>query len=506
MPPHRKHTEELLLLAEELKSRRGSDPLKNFPLHDKQQAFVDSTLGQKFKENWFIAANRAGKSEAGAYIGATLARFGRQDGRYVGAAGSSVSVNDRATAGWVSALDFPTSRDVIQPKYFDNGYGRAGKYPPFIPNHEIESWNAESQVLKLKNGSIIGFKSAESGRRKYQGADRDWLHMDEEHPYEIYEECVIRVGQKPLIFFCTATLLPPEGQQQTVSWVFPKIITPWKEGALLHIGLWGASIYDNPGIPRDEIKRLEAIYPEGTPARRIRLEGEWLPGMGGALAYASFARQIHVKPQPSIIQRMPLVWMWDFNVEPMVSLVGQFDGFIYRFHREFFMEQGNIPDMCDAFYEAFPEHGSEVWLYGDATGKGRTGQTGKSDYWTILNQMKQYTSPIRMRVPEENPRIADRINAVNRLLKDEDGQNRISIDPTCRNLITDMEGVLRDNKGGVMKITNKKDPYFWRTHISDAAGYWLSFEEPVRPQSARGNSHYVPRSLSGPGYRFGKDR
>ena len=506
MTSARSRNEELLLLANELKARRDEDPLKKFPLHDKQEQFVRSTLEQKHKENWFIAANRSGKSEAGSFVGATLARFGRQDARYVGASGSNVSVRDRATAGWVSALDFPTSRDVIQPKYFDNGYGRAGKYKPFIPDHEIERWDSEAQVLKLKNGSIIGFKSAESGRKKYQGADRDWFHMDEEHPWEIYEESVIRVGQKPLLFFCTCTLLPPEGQQQTVSWVFPKIITPWKEGTLPHVGLFGASIYDNPGIPREEIRRLEAIYPEGTPARRIRLEGEWLPGMGGALAYASFARQLHVKPQPNINQRRPLVWTWDFNVEPMVSIIGQVDGVVYRVIRELFMEQGNIPEMCDLFYDAVPSHGAEIWLYGDATGKGRTGQTGKSDYWTIMNHMKQYGSPIRMRVPEENPRVPDRINAVNRLMKDEDGQIRVQIDPSCRNLISDMEGVLRDNRGGVVKITNKKDPYFWRTHISDALGYWLAFEEPVRPNTARSHSLYTPSSLSGPNYGFGRRR
>lgn len=506
MSSARKEREELLLLAEELAARRGADPLKNFPLHDKQKAFVRSTLEQRFKENWFIAANRAGKSEAGAYIGATLARFGRQDGRYVGAAGSNVLVNDRATAGWVSALDFPTSRDVIQPKYFDNGFGRTGRYPPFIPTHEIESWNAEAQVLKLKNGSIIGFKSAESGRRKYQGADRDWFHMDEEHPWEIYEESVIRVGQKPLIFFCTATILPPEGQQQTVSWVFPRIIQPVQAGNIPHIGLYGASIYDNPGIPRDEIRRLESIYPEGSPARRIRLEGEWLPGMGGARAYPAFNRQVHVKEQPPISQRRPLIWMWDFNVEPMVSLVGQVDGYVYRFHRELKMDQGNIPEMCEMFRRAFPYHGAEIWLYGDATGEKRQSQTGRSDYWTVMNEMKQYGSPIRMRVPEANPNVPDRVNAVNRLLHDEEGRVRILIDPSCHELITDFEGVLRDNKGGIFKVTNKKDPYFYRTHMSDAAGYWLAFEEPVRPQTPRGMAHYVPQNLNGPGYRFGKDR
>jgi phage terminase large subunit-like protein len=494
--------EDLLLMQMELETRREGDPLRTFPLHRKQRAFVSSVLDRKKKENWFIAANRAGKSDAGAYTGATLARFGRQDARFVGAAGSTLQVRDRSTSGWVSALDFPTSRDVVQPKYFNNGFAKSGARAPFIPDHEIEHWNTEAQVLKLKNGSIIGFKSAESGRRKYQGADKDWFHMDEEHPWEIYEESVIRVGNLPLIFFCTATILPPEGLQTTTSWVFPKIIRPWQAGKLPDVGLFGASIYDNPGIARDEIARLEAIYPVGTPSRRIRLEGEWIPGIGGARAYANFDRTIHISKNPFVVnQRKPLIWMWDFNVEPMVSLVGQVNGFVYEIHREFVLDEGSIAEMCEYFVNSIPEHGGELWIYGDSTGEGRSNQTGKTNYWTIQNEMKQYGSPIRLKVPPENPRVPDRINAMNRILRDEEGTVRLLVDPTCEELITDLEDVKRDNKGGIMKVRNKKDPYFRRTHTSDALGYWIAFEEPVRVESPRGSAPHVPSGLSrGPQY------
>jgi phage terminase large subunit-like protein len=500
----RNQQEEILLLAGELRARQGNDPLKSFQPHAKQKPFIDSTLLGHKKENWFIAANRSGKSDAGAYIGATLARFGRPDARPAPHAGASVSVTDRSTSGWVSALDFPTSRDVIQPKYFNNGYGRSSQRG-FIPDHEIASWSVENQILKLKNGSIIGFKSAESGRSKYQGADKDWFHMDEEHPYEIYEESVIRVGANPLTFFCTCTILPPEGMKVTVSWVFPKIIQPFLDGLASYLGCFGASIYDNPAIPRAEIKRLEAIYPEGSPSRQIRLEGVWLPGIGGARAYPMFDRRIHCKLEmPPINTRRPLCWTWDFNVEPMCSIVGQVDGRVYRAHRELILEEGNIPEMCQMFYDAFPRHGAEIWLYGDSTGKGRTGQTGQSDYWLIMNEMKQYGSPIQLRVPPENPKVPDRINAVNRLLKDEEGFVRFEIDPAgCPELVADLEGVLRDNRGGILKVRKRSDPYFKRTHTSDAAGYWIAYEEPVRPVSARVGGSHVPRSLLGGGYQFG---
>src|SRR5882672_6414042 len=121
-PAARKTAEDKLILMQELARRRADDPLLSFVLLPKQRPFVDSVLGRKKWENWFVAANRSGKSDAGAFIGSTLARFGREDARYVGAAGSGVQVRDRSTSGWVVSLDFPSSRDTIQPKYFDNGF------------------------------------------------------------------------------------------------------------------------------------------------------------------------------------------------------------------------------------------------------------------------------------------------------------------------------------------------------------------------------------------------
>jgi hypothetical protein len=322
--------------------------------------------------------------------------------------------------------------------------------------------------------------------------------MDEEHPWEIYEEAVIRVGTRPLRFYCTATILPPEGGSSAPSWVFSKIIQPFLAGKLPHAMVFGASIYDNPGISRDEIARLESIYPEGSIARRIRLGGEWLPGIGGARAYPAFDRQLHVQPQPPIAFRRPICWTWDFNVDPMISLIGQVDGYVYRIFKELVIDDANIPEMCELFTSFYPRHGAEIWLFGDATSNRRTGQTGKTDYYVILQEMRRYNLPIRMRVPPDNPKVPDRINAVNRLCKDERGAVRLSIDPSCVELIADLEGVLRDARGGVYKTRNRKDPYFRRTHTSDGLGYWIAAEEPVLPPSDRTQTSV---SIPSPSYK-----
>ncbi len=508
-PAERQRLRERVLLSEQLRQRRTADPLEDFiPNPGGQSTFIRSVLTGDIRENWYFAANRSGKSDAGAYCGAHFARFGkdRSRRRYVQATGSSVAVKDYSTSGWVVSLDFPASRDIIQPKYFNNGFCPPGAtHDPFIPEHEIAEWRVSDQVLRLKNGSIIGFKSADSGRRKFQGAEKDWVQFDEEPPELIYNETVIRVGARPLSLFGTCTLLPPEGQIGGVTWLFAKKIKPWKQGKLSGTDIFTGSIYDNPHIPVAEIEHLEAIYPEGSIDRRIRLEGELIAGTGASRVYSGFDYRLNVDDVPEINLRRPLAWCWDFNVEPMISLIGQRlpDGFYV--HRELLLPEGNISEMCALFREAHPTHRAEVWIYGDASGRSRSAQTNKSSYQLILNTLKDYPAPLKLRVPEANPLVQDRINAVNHAFKTSSGRVDAIIDPTCEELIEDFENVVSDGKGGIKKSSNRQDPYFKRTHLSDAYGYWIAYEAPITAAKT-GVGDQRPRTgrIARPGYGKGR--
>jgi len=486
-----------LELAEELLRRHKDDPLAQFEPHPKQARFIESVLLAKARENWFIAANRAGKSDAGAYIGSAKARFGNQAARYVGAKYSSISVRDTSTSGWVVSLDFPSSRDIIQPKYFNNGFVPPGAHPPFIPDREIEEWRVGDQILKLKGGSLIGFKSCESGAGKFQGAGKEWIHFDEEPPYTIYEECTIRVESgASLNIFGTCTILPPEGQTGGVSWLFDRIIRPWQNGELKDVQLFGASIYDNHHLLRSEIERLESIYIEGSVSRRIRLNGEWLPGLSGSRAYPSFDALLHVRPNPPLNPYRPIIWTLDFNVEPMCSLIGQKEGPMFRVYKELYLDEGSTPAAVDAFYNWVPPIYNEVWIYGDATSQRRVSQTGVSDYTIIQNELRSHRLSSKLKLPEANPRINDRINAVNAACYSQDGIINLTLDPGCKETLADMEQVLRSPDGAIKKSKNKKDPYFRRTHMSDALGYWIAYEAPVRliaaPYKRKAGSIPVP--------------
>lgn len=502
----RKALEAEYAVRAELQRRRQEDPLLQYKPHAGQLPFISSVLMKKKYENWFVAANRSGKSDAGAFCGAWLARFGDDRAGFVGADGSAIQVRDRSTSGWVSSLDFPMSRDVIEPKYFNNGFVNPAAHPPLIPDREIEEWRSGDRILKLKNGSIIGFKSADSGRAKYQGTDKTWVHLDEEHPYEIYKEISIRVGTKPLSIFCTLTLLPPEGIKRSgPSYVYNEIYKPWQQGLRPHMDLFTCSIYQNPHLSRDEITRLEAVFPEGSIDRRIRLNGEILPGIGGTRAYGNFESVLHVAKQAPYNPLLPLCWCLDFNVEPMISLVGQrflMGGQVmFRVLHELVLESGSVDEMCELFWNTIPRGYRRIDIYGDSTSKRRSHQTGTSDYTIILNHMRPWNIVTRMYVPEVNPPVPDRINAVNMALLDEQKQIHIQIDPICVELIADLETVQRDPRGGIKKTFDRSDPYVRRTHASDAFGYWISYERPVIALSRFAQERNGPARIPRPSYQ-----
>jgi phage terminase large subunit-like protein len=483
--------QELILVTELEQRRRAGDPLRSWSPLPKQQPFVNAVLHGPAFTNWFIAANRAGKSEALASCVAQLARFGTDE------------KPNQPTTGWVCSLDGNTSRDIIQPKLFDNGFVPPG-VTPFIPEREIDEWRVSDQILKLKNKSLIGFKNMESARIKFQGVEKDYIAFDEEPEKDKFEEAVTRVGAgRRLRVFGAVTLLPPEGNVGGVSWLFPDVIQPWLEGHRTLVGLYGSSIYDNPHLPVEELRRLESIYPDGTNQRRIRLGGEWLPGLAGARAYAAFDRRLHVRPQPPIAPRRPLCWIWDFNVEPLITHIGQREQRLFRVLRQFVIDEGSVPEMCDWFRNEIPSHSAEIWIYGDATGRSRSGQTGQSDYQLIMNAMRSYNVPVRMKVPETNPFVKDRLNAVNRAMKNEFGEIWVEVDPSCKELIADFEQVLVDGRGGIKKTHNRRDPYYRRTHASDGVGYWIAYEEPVRSFTAGGMRGGAGVKIPTPGYSYG---
>jgi phage terminase large subunit-like protein len=466
-----------------------------------QRAYLDSTKD----EAWLFGANRSGKTEALAILIATYARFGVLDPREAYAPGFVFKGPKRI---WAVSLNFDMSRNILQAKLFNNG-ARVDPRPALIPDEEIASWNITNQTLRLKNGSIIIFKSADAGRDAFQGADCDLIGPDEVPPEEVYTESTLRIGGgRKLLIRGAATILPPPGVPGGVSWMFLAKAQPWlalgptteaRNAASPKLDIFTAGMADNKTILAEEIDRLATIFAPGSPEYMIRVLGHLLPSIGGALCYPAFNRTYHLveglAPQdadgnryPAVNPYLPLCLNVDFNPENGVWTIGQRQGQIFRVLDEITLERSDIASMCAEFRMRYPAHQAEVWIHGDASGRRKEGQTGMSSFHLMAQYLGGYPAPLRFNLPDVNPPVKDRVDAVNLQLRPPTGMRLFEISPACVETLADLEGTKWDSKGKIDKRHGR------RSDGMDTIGYWIFFAAPTRaPFATSGGLKSVKR-------------
>jgi phage terminase large subunit-like protein len=458
-------------------------------------------------EAWLFGANRSGKTDILAYILSGMLRFGLMDPRpaYVG---NGAFIFDRAVKVWAISLTAEMGRNILQPKMFDNKAGVESRFH-FIPDSEISGWNITTQTLRLKNGSIAIFKTAESGRDTFQGADIDIAGFDEVPPEEVYKETTMRVGGgRRLVIRGAATILPPAGEPGGVSWMYSTKVKPWKAVGgnknSPRLDIFTAGIRDNPTIDQDVIADIEARIPPGSPEHRIRILGELLPSIGGSLCYAGFLAEYHHEaslapivegtPRPQVLPFLPLRLSCDFNPENGVWTVCQKVGRKYNFIDEITLERSDTASMTYEFRSRFPWHGSELWVYGDTTGRRAEAAApqGESNFHVIAQHLTGYPCPIRFILPSVNPPVKDRVAAVNLILRPPTGEKRFAMAPHMIETTKDLEASKWTAAGKIDKRGGR------RSDGADTIGYLISTDEPTRaigPSEAK-----QVRSVRSPSY------
>lgn len=146
-------------------------------------------------------------------------------------------------------------------------------------------------------------------------------------------------------------------------------------------------------------------------------------------------------------------------------------------------QNSNTPAVCRKLIQDWGDHQGRIRVFGDATGGARgTAQTEGSDWDLVKNALYDHygRERVSMCVPSSNPTERSRVNAVNTRLKTGSGTVRMMVDPNrAPNTVKDFEGV-RLLGGGSGELDKKHDPKL--THLSDAAGYYVVKEYPVRPE------------------------
>ena len=280
---------EASLLIGEMERRKRDDKLKYYRPHKKQMEFHRCMK----RNRWVLGGNRTGKTEVGAAEAVWWAR-GTHPFRRI----------SRPVEGWVISLTNEVQRDVAQKKvlsYLNPAWikgvkmreGRADD-----PDHGVIDFILVESVHG--GNSVIGFKSCDQGRDRFQGTSKDFIWFDEEPPLEIYQECLMRTMDcKGSIW---GTMTPLKG----LTWVYDTIyINEVRDPEVWYIAM---SWEDNPYLLKDEVERLTAtLSEEELEARR---EGRFVALTG--LVYKEFRENIHVIPPFPV----PREWQDTLSIDP----------------------------------------------------------------------------------------------------------------------------------------------------------------------------------------------
>jgi hypothetical protein len=205
------------------------------------------------------------------------------------------------------------------------------------------------------------------------------------------------------------------------------------------------------------------------------------------MVYYPFDRAHHVG-EVHYDRNVPLCWSLDFNIHPMCSVIGQRAGERVSVLDEIVLADSNTSSACQEFF-----HRTTAWLarsylpiqvdvYGDATGEARRSSASRTDWQLVRDFFGRCGDRYRpvFHVSASNPAVRDRVNCVNAKLLNQAGERRLTIDPRCKQLIQDFERVhwRTDASGNARNEIDKSDGA--RTHVSDALGYMLAAQFPMR--------------------------
>jgi hypothetical protein len=192
--------------------------------------------------------------------------------------------------------------------------------------------------------------------------------------------------------------------------------------------------------------------------------------LAGRVYYAFDRRQY---PQGNVsdvkdIDGAPILVGMDFNINPMSAVFAVRAGGQIHIIGEATIDNGNTDEMVRLIKSRYPNR--TIRVYPDPTGNARktSAPVGQTDF-TILRQ-----AGFQVLAPSHPYSVVDKINTVNTGLRTAAGDKRVLINPTCRQLTMALDGLT------YVKGTNEPDKSSGLDHITDALGYLLLWELPLR--------------------------
>ena len=409
----------LKLVKNELEKRKKDDFLSRYntgeKIHKKQLKFHKCNK----KNRWVFGGNRSGKTECGAVETIYLAR------------GIHPYKKNKPISCWVVSLSKQVQRDVAQEKILH--YLRKDWIEKVVMASG-RSDSAESGIIDfilVRNvfGSLskIGFKSCDQGREKFQGSSLDFVWFDEEPPYDIYQECRMRVLDKKGMIFGTMT--PLKG----LTWVYNEIyLNENNDSEVWHIEMEWA---DNPYLDKDEIEAMtKSLSQDELESRRY---GKFM--QCGGLVYSEFDENVNVIDPFDV----PKEWQDNISIDPGLNnplsahwYCEDYDGNVYVVAEHYaqgkdvYYHANKIKEICQKLDWHYTN--GKISALIDSAAMQRTLASSKS----VVDLF--YENDILVN-PRVNKDMFSGINTVKRYLKDGEGKPHLFIFRNCTNLIREIK-------------------------------------------------------------------
>jgi phage terminase large subunit-like protein len=406
----------------------------------KHLQFFDA--GATFKERLFMAANRVGKSEGGAYE-LTCHLTGKYPSWWTGRR------FDGPIEAWACGTNSETARDIVQTKLFGPadriGEWVGGMVPPnlvasFTRRQHGLSNSLESVWVKHVNGgkSVVGLKTYEQGRKSFEGTAKHVIWCDEEPPADCYTEMLYRTLTTQGLVMTTFT--PLQGMSEVVT----GFLEP-SEAARSHKWYVQAGWRDVPHLSESDKAALIAT----TPPYQIKARTEGEPVLGAGAIYPVAEEQIIVPTRP-IPETWRKVYGMDVGWNRTAAIWGAEDpgsGAI-ELYDEHYMGQGEPASHASAI------RARGDWIYGviDPASAGASQKDGQR----LIEIYKAPLLGLKIQ-PAENAVEAGLIAVWDRLIT-----GRLRVQAHLHNWLSEFRKYHRDERGKIVKAND---------HLMDATRY-----------------------------------
>lgn len=328
--------------------------------------------------------------------------------------------------------------------------------------------NETELTLYLKNGTEISCKGADNPD-SLRGVGLDYVVLDEYQDMrkEVWEECIrptlastgghaLMIGTPKSfnLLFDAYVLGQDKNKPQWKSWNFPTIASPF--------------------IPLQEIEQARQDMDPRTFRQEFEASFESVSGR----VYYSFDRRVHVDDRVVFNPKLPIWVGMDFNIDPMSIAViqEQPDGSLWIVD-EIVQFNSNVDDAAEELARRYWRYMNQITIYPDPAAKSRQHARGESSLDILREHGFKY-----IKYKRKHPAIDDRVNAVNRQLMTANGTIGVLVAPHCKHVIRSFEQTMY--KEGSRDINKQMSV----EHITDAIGYCIDYERPMRKVKIRGVS------------------